>query len=181
VNLLLAHAAAGCGRQPWNNLRVAGHPELQGTALSPELEYLCVMHTHRHGHHFAPDAKVADYVQGLSAKSDRSLIFARVTCGGIVIHSTHVPMHMHVRIVCSAVRVQTIVAHSDPPIKNHLAGTATRDLLSGPKDLAKIENRIPPPGFQSATSQQVHTEHNPWHARTFANARKTRPPRLMTI
>ena len=139
------------------------------------------MHTHRHGHHFVPDAKVADYVQGPGAKSERSIIFARVTCGGMVINSTHEPTHMHVRIVCSAVSVKTIVAHSDPTNKKHLAGTATRDLLSGSKDLAKIENRIPPPGFQSATSQQVRTEHNPWHARTFANTRKRRPPCLMTI
>jgi len=70
------------------------------------------------GFHFAPDAKVADYVQGKSAGGEKSVIFARVTCGG----------------------------------------TATRDLLgaggSVVDDLVKVENRIPPPGFQSATSQQ---------------------------
>ena len=38
-------------------------------------------------------------------------------------------------------------------------GTATRDLLGSTgtlaEELLQIENRIPPPGFQSATSQQV--------------------------
>ena len=50
------------------------------------------------------------------------------------------------------------------PVFANCAGTATRDLLSsaGPiaQEIVKVENRIPPPGFQSATSQQVRL--NAW-------------------
>ena len=35
-----------------------------------------------HGFHFVPDAKVADFVQGAGAKVEKSMLFARVTCGG---------------------------------------------------------------------------------------------------